>query len=96
MPVSHVSLPVGQKNFQKMRDFYVQILAPLGYEIFMEKPGQTVGFGPKRGAPDFWLHCGGDEFQPFDGDVEKRGGKTHIAFDVGTVAKVHEWYEAAL
>jgi hypothetical protein len=96
MPVSHVSLPTGQKHFAAMRAFYLTILTPLGYLVFMEKENQVIGFGPKTSGPDFWLHCGGTEFEPFDGDVSNRKGHAHVAFEVSSVAKVKEWYGIAM
>ena len=96
MPISHISLPTGQKHFKEMRDFYLAVLAPLGYRVFMEEQGQFVGMGPKYGAPDFWLHYGGSEFDKFDGNVEKRDGKTHIAFEVNSTKAVYDWYKIAV
>jgi len=96
MPLSHVSLPTGQSNYKAMRDFYVAILTPLGYKIFMEHENQVLGMGPKNAAPDFWLHCGGTEFEKFGGNVEKRGGKTHIAFLANERCQIDKWYEAAM
>ena len=96
MTISHVSLATGQKHFKEMRDFYVSILAPLGYSVFMEEAGKYIGMGPKNAAPDFWLHCGGTEFDKFDGNVEKRDGKTHVAFQAGSVKAVHRWYNNAV
>jgi hypothetical protein len=96
MALTHVSLPTGQKHYKEMRDFYVAALAPLSYGIFMEKANQVIGFGKKHAGPDFWLHCGGTEFEKFDGNVEKRGGKTHVAFMVKGKNDVHRWYDAAM
>jgi hypothetical protein len=79
-----------------MRDFYVSILKPLGYTIFMEKEDQVIGMAPKYSAPDFWLHCGGTELSKFDGSLETRGGKTHVAFQVGSKSKVDEWHKLAV
>jgi hypothetical protein len=79
-----------------MRDFYVSILAPLGYTIFMEKEYQVIGLGLKNGAPDFWLHCGGSDFRAFGGNLEKRGGKTHVAFQASSQRAVDEWYQIAM
>jgi hypothetical protein len=96
MTISHVGLPTGQKHFKEMRDFYIAVLAPLGYRVFMEVEGQLVGMAPKYGAPDFWLHSGGTEFDKFDGDVEKRGGKTHLAFQANSIKAVYDWSKVAV
>jgi catechol 2,3-dioxygenase-like lactoylglutathione lyase family enzyme len=96
MPVLHVSLPTGRKNYQAMRDFYVTVLAPLGYGIYFENAPTFLGMGPKNGNPDFWLHCGDEEFEAFGGDLEKRGGKTHVAFVANSRKAVNEWHALAV
>ena len=96
MPLQHVSLPTGPTNFVAMREFYINILKPLGYGIYFEKESEWLGMAPKNGGPDFWLHCGGDDFAKFDGNLEKRGGKTHIAFDASSRKAVDEWYKTAV
>jgi hypothetical protein len=96
MPISHVSLPTGPSHYKAMRDFYVSILAPLGYTVFMEKEDEVLGMGPKNAAPDFWLHCGGSELEEFDGDLENRGGKTHVAFQASSAKAVDAWYKLAV
>ncbi len=96
MTISHVSLPTGQKHFKEMRDFYAAVLAPLGYQPFMEEEGKFLGMAPKYGAPDFWLHSGDTEFDKFDGNVEKRAGKTHIAFQANSAKAVYDWYKIAV
>jgi hypothetical protein len=96
MSLTHVSLPTGQNHFKEMRDFYLAALAPLGYGVFMEAEKKFIGMGKKHASPDFWLHCGGIEFEKFDGNVEKMRGKTHVAFMVNSKADVHRWYNAAM
>jgi hypothetical protein len=96
MTIAHVSLPTGSTHYKAMREFYVAVLAPLGYSVFMESEGNYLGMGPKNGSPDFWLHGGATDFEEFDGDVEKREGKTHIAFDAKSRKAVDEWYKVAV
>jgi hypothetical protein len=50
----------------------------------------TVGFAPKYGAPDFWIHRCPEE------KGEKEVQKTHVSFVGKTHAQVREFYEAAL
>jgi catechol 2,3-dioxygenase-like lactoylglutathione lyase family enzyme len=95
MPLGHVSLATGPKHFDTMKAFYVAALAPLGYSLFMEHAG-VVGFRQPRGAPEVWLHAGTTDFEIFDGNLEKRGGKTHIAFEAKSQAEVQKWYQAAM
>lgn len=96
MPLNHISLATGPANFAAMREFYLDILGPLGYGIYLEKEGEFLGMAPKRGGPDFWLHCGGEDFPKFDGNVEKRGGRMHVAFDASSRKAVDEWYKHAM
>jgi hypothetical protein len=96
MPIAHVSLPTGPSNFAAMREFYIQILTPLGYRIFMEHDKAVIGFVQKHAGPDFWIHCGDTEHEKFGGSLEKRGGKTHVAFTAKSKAEVDRWYAAAM
>jgi catechol 2,3-dioxygenase-like lactoylglutathione lyase family enzyme len=97
MPLAHIGLPTGQ-HFKIMRDFYVKALAPLGYTIYREQDGLYLGMGPPRGVPDFWLHANGpnEKIEKFDGNLEKRVGKTHVCFEVSSTKEVDKWYEAAV
>jgi len=96
MSLGHVSLPTGPSNFQDMRDFYVAILKPLGYEVYMEKVPHFCGLSGSYG-PDFWLHCGGQDSPKITAaDAESRAGKTHVAFAVSSPKKVDEWYRNAV
>jgi hypothetical protein len=95
MPISHISLPTGKAHNEAMREFYKKLLAPLGYGIYLEGEG-FFGMAPKNGGPDFWLHCGHAEFEAFDGNVEKLGGRTHVAFSASSQKAVNEWYKNAL
>lgn len=96
MPLHHVSLPTGPAGFDAMRTFYLALLEPLGYAVYKEDPPKWCGMGPKYGGPDLWLHCGGDDLKPFAGDVEKRSGGVHLAFEVGSKKAVDEFYRNAL
>jgi catechol 2,3-dioxygenase-like lactoylglutathione lyase family enzyme len=100
MPITHVSLPTGPSSYEKMCGFYTRILAPLGYQKFLELEGKTYGMGPKNGNPDFWLHNSPTEFEAFDAeaeaDAESRGGKTHVCFLVSSKREVQEWHATAL
>jgi len=94
MSLGHVSLPTGPANYKEMRDFYVAILEPLGYKIYLEKDSHFLGLGAMAG-PDFWLHCGGEDFPRITAS-EKPKGKTHVAFAVGSKKKVDDWYRNAV
>lgn len=99
MPVHHVSLATGPKHFKEMRDFYLAILAPLGYAVFMDVEG-AVGLASGAAGPDFWLHCGGVDFPRCDastaGADARNRGKTHVAFGVGSPPEVDKWYHNAV
>jgi len=96
MALHHVSLATGQKGFETMRAFYLASLKPLGYGVYYSEPGQWLGLAKPRAGPDLWLHCGGGEIEPFDGDVDARVGKTHVAFAAKSRAQVDEWYKTAM
>jgi catechol 2,3-dioxygenase-like lactoylglutathione lyase family enzyme len=45
--LDHVAFGAG--DFQRSRDFYVQLLEPLGIGVVIEDPGRIVGFGSEDG-----------------------------------------------
>ena len=79
--IDHISLRV--VDLTRAKEWYVQALAPLGYEVIMEFP-EAVGMGVK-GKPDLWLTPGGVE-----------GATTHLAFRVRDNATVDAFHAAAL
>jgi len=95
MPISHVSLPTGPKNYKAMKEFYTAILAPLNYAVFMEHEG-VIGYRQPRGGPDLWLHAGKEDFALFDGNLDARGGRTHLAFEAKDIAQIKAWHKAAV
>ena len=94
--VSHVALTTGPQNYKVMRDFYINILHPVTYKVFMEKEGVYLAMSAKGGPPDFWLYPGTTEIDKFNGDNEKRGSKTHLAFYANSKKEVDEWYKNAM
>ncbi|KAI1310959.1 hypothetical protein F5Y03DRAFT_11426 [Xylaria venustula] len=98
MPVSHVSLATGAAHFARMRTFYLEALAPLNYVTYFDQAGFMLGLKPAGKFPDFWLHAGSGEQTvfPADGDVDKRPGRTHVAFDAESPDVVDKWYAAAI
>ncbi len=101
MPINHVSLATGPSSFKALRDFYVAALKPLGFSIYKESSNCFLGLQAPRAGPDFWLHCGGEDFPLLDPSLPaeenlKGRGRTHVAFDAGSNAKVDEWYKAAV
>lgn len=82
--IDHVGLSVS--DFSRAKAFYLQALAPLGYELvmeFAEGPG-IAGFGA-GGKPDFWIDGGG-----------KPSPKLHVAITAGDRAAVDAFYQAAI
>jgi catechol 2,3-dioxygenase-like lactoylglutathione lyase family enzyme len=79
--IDHISLRV--RDLATAKTFYVQALAPIGYEVVMEFP-EGFGMGTK-GKPDFWVTSGGRE-----------GATTHIAFRSDDNEKVDAFHGAAL
>jgi catechol 2,3-dioxygenase-like lactoylglutathione lyase family enzyme len=57
--IDHVGFPVA--DYERSKAFYLKALAPLGYSLIMEVPGEhteskspAAGFGAD-GKPDFWI-----------------------------------------
>jgi catechol 2,3-dioxygenase-like lactoylglutathione lyase family enzyme len=90
MPIAHVSLPVS--SLPSSKAFYEAALKPLNYAVYMSLDA-AVGFAPRYGGPDFWIHqCPEEE----DGGNVKQAQKTHVALVGKSHAQVKEFYEAAL
>jgi hypothetical protein len=96
MPIAHVSVPTGPTHFKEMRAFYITVLKPLGYSIFREEFPNFCGFGTVTGGPDFWIHAGNEDLKSFDGDLETRGGRAHVAFQCASIKDVDLWYKTAM
>jgi catechol 2,3-dioxygenase-like lactoylglutathione lyase family enzyme len=80
--IDHTGIVVS--DLKKSRKFYEQALAPLGYAMLFEVPGDVgMGFGepPK---PDFWIGRGTPTVNQ------------HIAFRANSRAVVDAFYRAAL
>jgi catechol 2,3-dioxygenase-like lactoylglutathione lyase family enzyme len=77
-------LGIGVSDYEKSKRFFVQALAPLGYQVVMEF-GEAAGFGV-GGRPDFWVAqvAGG------------ASGHTHICFAAPTRTVVDAFHKAAL
>ena len=78
--IAHTSLPVS--NYKKSRTFYVEALAPLGYENNMEF-GEAAGFNDGKNT-DFWI-VKLDSVVPI-----------HLAFEANSRQQVKAFYKAAL
>ena len=78
--IAHTSLPVS--NYKKSRTFYVEALAPLGYENNMEF-GEAAGFNDGKNT-DFWI-VKLDPVVPI-----------HLAFEANSRQQVKAFYKAAL
>jgi catechol 2,3-dioxygenase-like lactoylglutathione lyase family enzyme len=87
--IDHIGFPVS--DYAKARAFYVKALAPLGYTLVMEVPGDVTGSGApaagfgRNGKADFWI--GGE------GGLQK---PVHIAILADDRATVDAFYTAAL
>ena len=78
--IAHTTLPVS--NYKKSKMFYVQALAPLGYENNMEV-GEAGGFNDGKNTDCFIMQV--DPVVP-----------THLAFEVSSRQTVEAFYKAAL
>jgi catechol 2,3-dioxygenase-like lactoylglutathione lyase family enzyme len=79
--IDHVSLQV--RDYRRSKDFYVQALAPLGFELVMEFEGRVGGFA-RDGKPWFWIREG-----------EASGG-VHVAFQAADTDAVEAFHASAL
>ena len=85
--IDHTGLNVS--DYRKSKAFYLQALAPLGYRLVMELPGDLapagamgIGVPPK---PDFWVAGGSPQSPPL-----------HVAFRAANRAQVDAFHQAAL
>lgn len=77
-------------NFEKSKAFYSNALAAIGYSILVEFPGSATGHGDVAGFgeppnADFWVSQGTPNNPP-----------VHVAFRVGSRAKVDAFFNAAI
>lgn len=81
---------VGVSNFARSKDFYIQVLKPIGYKMLVEIPSSVTGkedvagFGEPN-KPDFWINSGSPQIPP-----------VHIAFRVQSRKQVQNFYNAAI
>ncbi len=81
--IHHTSVAVS--NYQKAKDLYAKMLAPLGYTIGLDMPEYNlVGFSDGEGT-DFWV-----------GKKDQVGSGTHIAFVAQDQKQVEDFYNDAL
>jgi catechol 2,3-dioxygenase-like lactoylglutathione lyase family enzyme len=80
--IDHVSLNVG--DFEASKRFYVEALAPLGYELVTEFGGRAAGFG-RDGKPSFFIE---DRGEPHTA--------VHVAFASPDRATVDRFHTAGL
>jgi len=82
----HVS--IGVSDLDRSATFYDAVLAALGHEPFMKKPG-TQSWRPAGGGPAFWINLR-DELKVIPDDGR------HIAFAAQTPMQVDAFYETAI
>lgn len=82
--IDHFGIKV--QDFARSKAFYTQALAPLGYTVAMEFPGEdaTAGFG-RDGKPDFWISVGG-----------LTTPRIHVCFRAASRAEVDAFHAAAM
>jgi catechol 2,3-dioxygenase-like lactoylglutathione lyase family enzyme len=80
--IDHASVAVS--DYQKSKELYKTMLAPLGYEVGMDLPDyKAIGF-KHNGQNDFWL-----------GQSPNAGG-VHVAFKAQNKEEVDAFYSAGL
>ena len=84
MPLAHIGL--NTESLPALAAFYLKALAPLGYVKTVEiADGTVLGFGPRFGAPDFWLAGAG---APSARGSSLRLGAEGTVVDTATGARV--------
>jgi len=81
MILDHIGVSVG--DVARSKEFYANVLAPLGIELILEVHG-WVGFG-KKGKPEFWF-----------GELQDAQLPMHIAFAANNREEVRQFYQAAI
>jgi len=81
---------VGVSDFKKSKQFYIQALRAIGYELIAEFPAEVTGSTAVAGfgeppKPDFWINEGVANKPP-----------VHVAFRVRNRALVDDFYKAAI
>jgi len=79
--IAHTGLLVS--NYKEAKDFYIKVLATLGYTQSMEY-GEAAGFNDGKNT-DFWVSSS-----------EKGIVPTHVAFEAKNKEEVEAFYQAAL
>lgn len=79
--IAHASLPVS--DYKKAKEFYIKILAPLGYQNNMEF-GEAAGF-MEGGHTSFWIGINKNGVIPL-----------HVAFEAKNKEAVLEFYGVAI
>lgn len=79
--IDHVALTVS--DYERSKDFYLEVLRPLGYVLMMEHGISGAGFG-RDGKPDFWIQPG------------QASGPIHVALAAADRATVDQFHAAAL
>ena len=81
-------------DYAKSKSFYLQALAPLGYQLLMELPASVTGHTDVAGfgeppKPDFWISAATT-------DKPAHREPIHFAFRAASRADVDAFYRAAL
>ena len=81
--ISHASVPVAE--YEKSRELYTSMLAPLGYVLQMDMEEYKVAGFAHNGAADFWI-----------GQKELPSPGVHIAFAAANKEEVDAFHAVAL
>ncbi len=88
--IDHIVVTV--QSYERSKEFYLKVLAPLGYGLVMDFPGGG-GFGA-NGKPSFWI---GERTPGYWGEGHGAGkAPMHIAFTAPDRAAVRAFHEAAI
>jgi len=89
--IDHVGLQVS--GYERSREFYRKVLAPLGGELILEVTAEQTGDGAHagfgmHGRPTFWIGTSQHASHP--------SGSVHVAFTAPNRAAVMAFHRAAL
>ncbi|CAG7849519.1 SubName: Full=Uncharacterized protein {ECO:0000313/EMBL:CCA71588.1} [Serendipita indica DSM 11827] len=89
MGISHLGIYVKEGDLDKMTEWYLAVLAPLGYRLHKDiRPhAQVIGIGATY--PDFWIATGLEQK-----DMPKQ--TLHIAFTASTRQQVRDFHALAM
>lgn len=89
MPIDHFAFKVHPSEYEKIVDWYLAALAPLGYTKQVDIPERACGLGTSKFDAKFWIGKSEDS-------NEKASSAFHLAFTAEDHVTVDKFYDEAL